>query len=70
MITQFVLLLSRIDLLNLPGVDVGVSDATGIYRIENIDPGTYQIRVEYGINKYDVAGVEIIIGQNELNIAR
>ena len=46
----------------------GVTDTTGLYRIERIEPGTYKIRVESNQDVYEIDGVELIPGFNELNI--
>lgn len=50
------------------GVEIGMSDDTGVYRIENIDPGTYKLRVESEKGVYEVNGVKLVIGVNKLDI--
>ena len=50
------------------GLDVGRTDLTGVYRIEDIDPGMYKVRVESKEGVYEVDGVQIATGVNELNI--
>jgi|GEM_PF-6325142 len=50
------------------GVEVGTSDATGVYRIENIDPGTYTLRVEAEEGVYEVEGVKLALGVNKFDI--
>ena len=50
------------------GLDVGKTDKTGVYRIEDIDPGTYNVRVESKEGVYEVDGVQLVTGVNEFNI--